>query len=200
MASFDKYLPLLMQVEGGYQNNPNDKGNYNSKGELVGTQYGVSARWYETVLGRPPKVSDMKAISQQYATSLYQRYFWDAKKASAINDQAVANTVIDHDVNAGNGIKLAQRTLNNHFGYNLSEDGIMGSNTLNALNSVDPQKFVFHYNFSRAEYYKGLKNKTFTKGWLKRLESFAGNYKTSSNILLIASLIGAGYYAFKHLK
>ena len=111
MADFYSYLPLLQQVEGGFQKLSNDRGNYNSRGELAGTNYGISARWYESVLGRPPAEADMRAITKSQAQELFKKYFWNAQGGNLINNQAIANTIIDHEINAGNGVLIAQRML-----------------------------------------------------------------------------------------
>lgn len=177
-GNFNAYLPLLLQVEGGYQNNPNDAGNFNSLGQNAGTNKGISARFYEQVIKRPPTVADMKAITTQMATNLYEQYFWNPLRASEINSQAIANTVVDHHVNSGQGVKLAQLVLNQHFKKNLSIDNKMGPQTLNALNSVNEGYFVSRYNEARAGFYSTLSNSsTFLAGWLKRLESFAVAHK-----------------------
>src|SRR5660397_109438 len=137
MANFYTYLPLLLQVEGGFQNNPKDRGNYNSLDQLIGTQYGISTGFYEGIIGRPPTVADIKAITKSRAEELYRVHFWNAQRASEINSQAIANTVIDHQVNAGDGVMVAQRLLNSRFGFSLAVDNRMGNNSLAAINSVD---------------------------------------------------------------
>lgn len=191
-GNFDAYIPLLLQVEGGYQNNPNDPGNFNSLGQNVGTYKGISARFYEGIIGRPPMVADMKAITTQMATNLYEQYFWNPLRASEINSQAVANTIIDHHVNSGQGARLAQQVLNDHFGKNLSEDNKIGPQTLAAINSVSESAFVSKYNEARADFYATLNNSsTFLAGWLKRLESFAVEHKKKIlgfNSIVIAAL------------
>lgn len=174
MAVFELYVPLLLNVEGGYQSSSQDAGNYNSLGQLVGTNKGISARFYEQVIKRPPTVADIKGITKQMAINIYRDYFWNTSKANQIHSQAVANTIVDHQVNAGSGVKLAQKVLNKYFQKNLSEDNSMGNQTIAALNSVDESNFVNRYNEARAAYYASLSNaSTFLKGWLKRLESFA---------------------------
>lgn len=115
MAIFNNYLPLLQQVEGGFQNNPKDRGNYNSLDQLIGTNFGISTGFYEGVIGRPPTLADMMAITKTRAAELYRVYFWNAQRASEINSQAIANTIIDHQVNAGNGVLVAQKLLNSRL-------------------------------------------------------------------------------------
>jgi lysozyme family protein len=204
MANFENYLPLLLKVEGGYQANPEDRGNFNSLGVLVGTQRGISARFYEDIINRPPSVDDIKAISKTRATNLFRTHFWNKLKANSINNQSVANTVVDHQVNAGDGASLAQSTLNNYFNKNLAVDNAIGPLSLAAINSVDSKQFVEKFNQGRERHYRSLSNSpTFLEGWLIRLQQFGWEYGTmaaptkSSVLLPLLVVAGIGYYIFK---
>ncbi len=201
MAYFNLYIPLLLQAEGGYQANPEDKGNFNSKGELVGTFRGISARFYEAILKRPPTVADIKAISKEYATTLYRQYFWNKCQANNIKDQSIANTVVDHQVNAGDGVRLAQQVLNDRFGYKIAEDNGMGPITLNAINEVNPNQFVTIYNEARAQYYRSRSNSpTFLGGWLTRLKKFAYNSPAATISTGAILLVGVFFLALYNLN
>jgi len=194
-ASFQTYLPLLLQVEGGYQNHPNDPGNFNSLGQNVGTNKGISARFYEGIINRPPTVADMKAITTAQATQMYRQYFWNPVRADEINSQAVANTIVDHHVNSGQGVRLAQQVLNNRFGKKLKVDNSMGPLTLAAINSVHESNFVPAYNQARADFYATLNNSpSFLAGWLKRLESFAVTHQ--KKILGFNTIVAIGLFFF----
>ncbi len=199
MASFYTYLPLLQQVEGAFQKNPKDPGNFNSKGQLVGTNYGVSARFYEGIIGRPPSEADMRAITKAQAQKIFLDHFWNAQNADQIVNQAMANTIIDHQVNAGDGVRLAQSVLNNDFGFNLSTDNKVGPITLNALNSVNPAKFVTIYNKARADHYRRVGNSTFLEGWLIRLSKFTVNYHKPISIFAVAAIAAGGYFLYNNV-
>lgn len=191
MANFNLFIPLLTAVEGGYQDNPNDQGNYNSNGQNVGTQYGISARFYEQIKGFPPSVQDIKSITKSEAIALYKAHFWLKLQADKIVDQYIANTIVDHHVNTGKGVKLAQATLNYYFNYDLATDNIIGNNTLTALNSVHPQSFVQKYNDERKKYYQAIseKDSTFLNGWIKRVGEYTYQHPynfTTLAIILIA--------------
>lgn len=178
MASFEAYKPLLLQVEGGYQAHPEDSGNYNSLGQLVGTKYGISAPVYETYINRPPSVSDMKAITKNTALQIYKINYWDASKGDYFINQSVANLVVDHAVNAGVGAagKLVQRTLNNEFGYNLAVDGVIGNATMAAINNA--MQDVLHARLleAREAFYLQIGG-PFVSGWLYRLSKFVFDEK-----------------------
>jgi lysozyme family protein len=196
MANFSTYLPILQKVEGGFQSSPNDEGNFNSRGELVGTNFGISARFYEGIIGRPPSKIDMQSITQKEAKELYKIHFWDRNLGDQFKSQSVANTVIDHQINSGRGIKIAQRLLNERFGKSLAVDGIMGKNTLKAINSVNAKIFVEKYNEARADYYKSVGNQTFLNGWLIRLRDFAYSdaFALSTGFLVISAILGIIIY------
>lgn len=194
-GNFQAYVPLLLQVEGGYQNHPNDPGNFNSLGQNVGTNKGISARFYEQIIKRPPTVADMKAITTAMATQMYHDHFWKPLRGDEIKSQAIANTVVDHHVNSGRGVRLAQEVLNKNFGKKLKVDNSMGPLTLAAINSVNEGNFVTKYNQARADFYASLNNSpSFLAGWLKRLESFAAENR--GKILGFNTIVAVALFFF----
>lgn len=197
MASFSKYIPKLEASEGGFQNNPKDNGNYNSLGDMAGTNFGISARFYENVIGRPPTEYDMRNLTKPRAQQIMKQYFWDANLGDQINSQAIADTVIDHQINSGRGIKLAQKLLNNSFGFSLAKDGVMGAKTLAAINSVNAKSFTAKYNDSREVYYQDLNQSTFIDGWIGRLRKFAYGHQTA---ISASAVVVVGVVAFISYK
>lgn len=172
-ASFYTYLPLLEAAEGGYQKLVNDSGNYNSLGQLVGTNYGISAPVYENWIGRPPSEQDMRSITKSMANEIYKAWYWDRIGASLIDNQSIANVIVDHAVNAGVGAagKLVQRVLNNHFGFNLVVDGVIGPQTRSAINRVDPAILHTKIIEAREQFYRDLGG-PWLNVWLNRLKLF----------------------------
>ena len=199
MASFEKFYPVLSELEGGFQNLTSDPGNKNSLGVFVGTKYGISARFYEQVTSEIPTMQTMKKITKEEAKQLYLDYFWNENSASQIKSQAVANTVIDMQVNSGNGIRIAQEVLNDEFSKDLAVDGISGPNTIAAINSVDPAKFVEQYNFARVEYYMNVGNGEWISIWIRRVKKFALTSSPSFKYITLLLIIGAGVLIYKNL-
>ncbi|AUS04392.1 glycoside hydrolase family 108 protein [Pseudotamlana carrageenivorans] len=176
MANYNQAIPFILKHEGGFQKHPNDKGNYNSLGQLVGTNYGISAPVLERWKGYPPSESDMRNLSLTESKEIYKQYFWRPIWGDAILDQDVANIVFDHSVNAGtgNGARLVQRTLNK-LGHSLTVDGAIGSKTIAALNATDPHFFFYAFKEARVSYYNkisGGRNSVFLNGWLNRVSHF----------------------------
>lgn len=173
MAQFQLFIPILQRVEGGYQNLIGDSGNYNSKGERVGTNYGISARFYEGIIKRPPTVADMKAITKDQAKAMYKKYFWDDVHGDLMVNQSVANIIADHAVNGGESSigKIVQKILVYDFKKKLSIDGDIGLKTVSELNSVDQQLLFNKIKAGRENAYYNLGGE-FLAGWLERLKSF----------------------------
>ncbi len=176
MANYELFKDSIEQAEGGYQNFKEDQGNYNSLGQRVGTNRGISARFYEEVIGFPPTKEDMLAITKEEAHILFKNEFWDKMKATEIKDQGVAETLVDHAINAGVGsaAKIAQKTLNKHFNKSLSVDGGVGFNTLTAINSVNQKKLFQKISEARIADYKTKPTYyKFGNSWLKRVDDLA---------------------------
>ncbi|WP_299134556.1 glycosyl hydrolase 108 family protein [uncultured Tenacibaculum sp.] len=172
MASYDLFIPSLELAEGGYQKLVKDKGNYNSLHELVGTNHGVSAKFYETIIGRPPTEEDMRSLTKIEAHVLFKNEFWDKVRADEIKSQAVAEVIADHAINANPRVtvRIVQRSLNKYFGKNLAVDGVVGYKTIEAINSVNQTKLFEKIAQERIAYYKRLRDfQYFGKSWTGRV-------------------------------
>lgn len=173
MASFKAYLPILENVERGFQKKANDYGNYNSLGQLVGTNYGISAKTYEAWIGFPPTENDMRSMPKDVAIEIFYRWYWLKMKGNDFVNQSVANIIIDHGINAGvvTAIKLLQNVLNSKFYKNIAVDGIIGSQTINATNSVNQEQLHEAIKVARELYYKSIGG-SFLSVWKDRLTRF----------------------------
>jgi lysozyme family protein len=173
MASFDLFKTILAKNEGGYQNLIGDSGNYNSKGERVGTNFGISARFYESILKRPPTVADMKALTLDNANKLYKIYFWDAIQGDSLVNQSVANIIADHAVNGGelSIAKPVQLILRNKFKKTIVVDGDIGPATAKLINSVKQATLFDEIKNARLQIYANIGGQ-FLNTWINRLNSF----------------------------
>ncbi|WP_163398151.1 glycoside hydrolase family 108 protein [Flavobacterium fluviatile] len=174
MANFNLFIPILQRIEGGFQQLKKDQGNYNSLGQNVGTNYGISAAFYETIIKRPPTVADMKAITKDLAKKLYKKYFWDDIQGDILKNQSIANLIADHAVNSGESPigKIVQRILVNDFGKTLTIDGDIGVKTAQAINSVNQLVLFDKIKTARYDYYVNLGGE-FLNSWLNRLKNFS---------------------------
>ncbi len=182
MASFELYANTVSVFEGGYQNKDSDRGNFNSLGENVGTNHGISARFYENKIGRPPTKLDMLSITKDQAKAFFKNDFWNVLKANSIQSQAVAENIVDHGINSGPGTiaKIVQNVLNTYFGKNLKVDGSIGMLTVNAINNVNNQDKLFSKIAQyRLKDYEENNNKDWFKIWENRVFKLAAKFNIS---------------------
>ena len=99
----------------------------------------------------------------------YKDNYWDSLNLDSVDSQIKANELFCFAVNVGT--KSAVRVLQNMLG--LQSDGIMGQETLKALNAYDT--VAFDIDFERAEiaYYRNLIRKKprlgiYERGWENR--------------------------------
>jgi len=123
-------ITRLIGVEGGYSNDPDDKG-----GE---TMYGVT----EAVARRYGYTGPMSMLPRTTASAIFRTMFWSEPHFDQINmvNNRIAEELLDTGVNMGIevAVKFLQRALNvcNNQGSLYSDvtvDGQVGPKTLNAL-------------------------------------------------------------------
>ena len=101
--------------------------------------------------------------------SFYKKTYWDALCLDDANSQLKANELFCFAVNVG--VKSAVRVLQNMLG--LQCDGIMGQETLRALNNYSEQAFDVDFDRAEIAYYRNLIRKNprldvYEQGWENR--------------------------------
>lgn len=136
MADFDIAHSRTSKTEAGYQNNPDDGGNWTTGaariGVLIGTNRGISAPVLALWLKREPTVGDMKQLSANTSEMIYRANYWTPIRGDEIIDQNTANNIYDMGVNAGvrRAIILEQQNLG------IAQTGKMDQQTLDKINLI----------------------------------------------------------------
>lgn len=219
MANFSLYFFTLLQKEGGITT---DTGGFTNKGITLD-----SWQTYGRDLNGDGRIdeADVRLISDADAASFYRKNYWDKIQGDLIKSQVVAELLFDHAVNAGvsRASKLMQWILVNQFHKSIGPsgiDGIIGKDTLAAINSVNASQLANAYKQMRIYYYNYLagnvtsvpdpvkaffadlslsssasKYGAYLNGWLNRVNSFViENAKSIVPTLLL--LGGAGFIAY----
>ena len=164
MERFERIFDYLLRVEGGYSDDENDKGGK--------TKYGITEEEARDFGYK----GDMQDLTKDFAKNIYLKKYYLGNKLDKVVDDKVALSICDWAVNSGrNGTKNAQITINQLTNANLDVDGIIGNKTLEALNSIDPGKFLEVYHNLQRIYYKGKveadrTQEGFLTGWLNRVQ------------------------------
>lgn len=175
MASFDKFLPLLLRFEGGFVNDPDDPGGATNKGITLKTfqHFGPRAGFTDTSLAALLRITD------EEAGRIYKVHYWDPLRGDEIPLQPLAELLVDFYVNAGtNAIKELQRHLMSVSAHGtLSDDGMFGEKTAAALLSADPLQTYRALRERRMAYYHRIcetnpRLQKFLKGWTNRVNAF----------------------------
>ena len=165
MADYRKLKPFILRWEGGYINDQADLGKQTNKGVTLST--------YRSVFGKNKTVSDLKKITDEQWEFIFKKFYWDKWKADNINDQNVANILVDWLWCSGSyGIKIPQRVLG------VSADGIVGSKTIAAINARDGRELFDTIKQERKDFIDRIcqtrpQNRKFKNGWLNRINSLA---------------------------
>ena len=109
MANFDKALTKVLRKEGGYSNNPADKGGETYKG-IARKYHKTNYMWtlidrYKDECGGVNEVFKKKiAVDKQIDAEvkrLYKTNYWDRFKLDDVFNQDVAEQIFDDSVNRG---------------------------------------------------------------------------------------------------
>jgi len=165
MADFEIAFNRTMKSEGGYvlHTVPGDRGGMTYAG--ISRKYNpdwdgwacIDSGEYES-----PELMDS-------VRSFYYDWYWRRIGGSDIDSQPIANVLFDFSVNSGvrTAVRLAQQVLG------VPADGVIGSQTIGAINSVDSDGFVSHYALAKVARYAAIVNRDrsqnkFLLGWVNR--------------------------------
>ena len=163
MADSSKLVPFILSWETDkYTNNKKDKGGP--------TKYGITlATWrkvgYDKNGDGVLNEEDVKLLTEEDFHRVFKQNYWNACKADKIQDQSVANMLVDFAYNSGvsRAITYLQITLG------ITADGIIGNKTLFAVNKANGKILFERFKKVRKCYLKSITQKDFLKGWLRRL-------------------------------
>ena len=164
MANFDEALTFVLANEGGFSDNPNDRGGR--------TNHGISSALLSRLKGYP---RDPKDLSFAQVRDIYYKEFWLKAPFTSLWNQRIANYIFDCCVlhGIGTGIEITQRAVWSVLGYQfLKDDGVMGTKTLAAIQQAG-YLLMYAIVVERAAYCRLLcikdnEQREFLNGWLKR--------------------------------
>ena len=109
------------------------------------------------------------ALVREMVQAFYKKEFWDKARLDDVNSQHMANEVFIAGVNMGmkKAVMLAQKLVGT------TQDGVVGSKTIKAMNSFDDAVFDKMYDQLENEHYEAIiaanpSKRIFAKGWRNR--------------------------------
>lgn len=161
MSSFETTFSRTIGHEGKFQANPKDRGNWTGGkegvGELKGTKWGLAAMTYPHL--------DIANITLEQAKEIYYNDWWLKLKMERWPN-VMKYQMFDAAFNHGTG--RANQFL--QFAARVKEDGVVGPNTIKAVNMTDPNDLVLRFLAKRLRYFTEVKTwSEFSKGWSLRV-------------------------------
>lgn len=189
MANFDRAFKKTMKHEGGYVDDPDDRG-----GE---TYRGISRRFHPSWGGWsfidasknedefPKCLGENEAIDIS-VSQFYKDQFWNRFQGDQIRDQAIAEELFDTGVNMGvhRAVTFLQQALNvlnrNERSWSdIVEDGQLGPGTMHALDAYwiserDGELLLKVMGLLQGNHYieymrKSPTQEKYARGWLARV-------------------------------
>lgn len=186
MAQIDKFIPILFRWEAGiemkkgetledafsrakktgFANDPNDRGG----ATMVGVTISTYRQYCQFKNKKVPTVQDLKNIPYKEWRDVVHSLYWSKWKADLIENQKVANMLVDWVWTSGQsiGIKRVQKILG------VTADGIVGPKTIAAVNAADPVDLVNNVYNGRVAHFNNIvkanpSQKKWLNGWMNRV-------------------------------
>ena len=113
-----------------------------------------------------------KIFTKDEALYIHRHHYWNRFLGNHFKSQEVAEVLIDHLINAGEGrenrnIKAFEKIIG------VSQNGVLTMSDVKAANDFEyPEDIVNPYVEYRLRYYRSRKDAKVNKGWFKRAKSF----------------------------
>ena len=164
MAKAELLKPFILRWEGGFVDDPLDRGGATNKGLTIGT--------FRNFYGKDATVEQLKNITDEQWLHIFKSGYWDKWKADDIENQSIANIVVDWAWGSGaaTSIKQVQKILG------VAVDGIVGDDTLTAINIAGQRSLFVKIHNRRIEFVENIVKRDpsqarFLKGWKNRINS-----------------------------
>ena len=172
-TQYETIIQDVLRMEGGFVDDPLDKGNATNRGVTLAT---LSA-----FLGREATKDEVKQLDKGTAVQIYKQMYWDKFRLPEFPDN-LKHIYFDMTVNHGSYAGHILQTSANNRGKGIDVDGIVGSGTLRAIESgievedvlVERSMFYANNGFDGSRYARRTNQQRFIPGWFKgRIFPFA---------------------------
>lgn len=157
---YEKAFANLIKEEGGYVNDPIDKG-----GE---TKFGISKRSYPHL--------DIKNLTKEEAKVIYKRDFYLPLQCDKFASDEVAIEVLEQGVNMGKRtVGCFVQITAQAMGQNILYDCDIGPQTIKAINKLDGKQVLSALKALAISRYRRIVEDNplqirFLKGWIRRVQ------------------------------
>ncbi|MEZ5907556.1 MAG: TIGR02594 family protein [Hyphomicrobiaceae bacterium] len=164
-ATFAAALAHVLEVEGGYSDDPYDPGGPTNKGITLAT-YAAHTGTPLTAGTRERLVRELKSIPDALVATIYRQRYW---QPAGCHRLPAGLCLMHFDAAVNQGVGRAIRFLQQVVGTDV--DGELGPLTAAAVSRADMRRALPAYADLRRKHYQGLSTFwRFGRGWLRRLD------------------------------
>lgn len=188
MAQIDSFIPFILRWAAGVIRKPEEsvkqlfvrarRSGWSDDPLDAGgaTQCDVTLATYRTYCRRKglpvPDKARLRVIPYEHWREILKTMYWDRWHADEIRSQRVAEILVDWVWASGSyGVKRPQKLLG------VTVDGIVGPETIAAVNSADPDRLFARIKHDRVKFCDEIvarrpSQKKWLRGWLNRINAF----------------------------
>ncbi|TMV85243.1 hypothetical protein FGG78_20985 [Thioclava sp. BHET1] len=157
MTRAETCIARVLTTEGGYSNNPRDRGGPTNKGITLAT--------FRKFVQPGASIENLKALTDGQATIVYKRQFWDPIVASSL---PIGIDYVTFDFAVNSGPDRAVHFLQAAIGA--KPDGVVGPKTIAAARTSDPSTVIASISNARLSWMRSLEDwDEFGGGWKARV-------------------------------
>ncbi|HCO5978800.1 TPA: hypothetical protein OBO56_002001 [Escherichia coli] len=172
---FSKISSVILRHEGGYVNDPNDRGGETNMGITIATW-----RAYAPIdLGIEATSSTLRNMTKEQAEIIYYNHYWEPKGFCKLENTKVALMVYDWTITSGRAVKQIRKMLHDEYNNRLIVNNIMDDDMIHCINAVENQEqLLSRIAEIRKDYYRSLTITNgepnaqikFLNGWINRVD------------------------------
>ncbi|HCL6630387.1 TPA: hypothetical protein N2R15_005220, partial [Citrobacter amalonaticus] len=174
-ALFSKISGVILRHEGGYVNDPDDKGGETNMGITLDTWKAFAP----DDLGIQATSETLKELTKQQAEVIYYNHYWKPKGFCKLENTKIALMIYDWTITSGRAVKQIRKLLNEEYDSRVSISNSIDDDMIHCINNIDEQeKLLNRIADVRKDYYRSLTvtngepntQVKFLTGWLGRVD------------------------------
>ena len=181
MDILDKYIEFTKKWEGSLSRDVNDSASsYPCPTPYKGktgwhTNIGITYKVFESFYGKGNDMRFLEMNSMDWFR-IFKKGYWDTMRADEYTSKECAIFIVG--MCWGSGKRQATKSLQQaiiNCGVKVEKDGLLGSKTIAAANSIDPCELFDALTNERERFFNAIgkgKNAKFLKGWTNRLNDY----------------------------
>lgn len=171
---FSKISSVILQHEGGYVNDPNDRGGETNMGITIATWRAYAP----SDLGIEATTNTLRNMTKEQAEIIYYNHYWKPKGFCKLETIKIALMLYDWTITSGRAVTQVRKMLHNEYNINLVVSNTMDDDMIHCINAIeDQEQLLSRIAEVRKEYYRSLTitngepntQVRFLTGWINRV-------------------------------